>query len=39
MQLPVIAECTGVAAAAGCQLISSCDVIVAGEEAKFSVPG
>uniref|UniRef100_A0AC35G6E5 Enoyl-CoA hydratase n=1 Tax=Panagrolaimus sp. PS1159 TaxID=55785 RepID=A0AC35G6E5_9BILA len=27
MQLPVIAEIDGVAAAAGCQLISSCDVV------------
>ena len=39
MQLPVIAEVEGVAAAAGCQLVSSCDVVVASEKATFAVPG
>jgi enoyl-CoA hydratase/carnithine racemase len=39
MQLPVIAEVEGVAAAAGCQLVSTCDVVVASENASFSVPG
>ncbi|GMT31646.1 hypothetical protein PFISCL1PPCAC_22943 [Pristionchus fissidentatus] len=39
MHLPVIAEVGGVAAAAGCQLIASCDVVVASEAATFSVPG
>jgi enoyl-CoA hydratase/carnithine racemase len=39
MQLPVIAEIDGVAAAAGCQLISSCDVVVASPTSTFSVPG
>ncbi len=39
MQLPVIAEVKGVAAAAGCQLAASCDVVVAADNAKFSTPG
>ncbi|CAD5228088.1 unnamed protein product [Bursaphelenchus okinawaensis] len=39
MQLPVIAEVSGIASAAGCQLVSTCDVVVASEESKFSVPG
>lgn len=36
---PVIAEVTGVAAAAGCQLVASCDLAVAAETAQFSTPG
>lgn len=36
---PVIAEVTGVATAAGCQLVASCDLAVAAETAKFSTPG
>jgi len=39
MQLPVIAEVKGVAAAAGCQLAASCDIVIAADNAKFSVPG
>ncbi|KAI6188530.1 hypothetical protein M3Y98_00364800 [Aphelenchoides besseyi] len=39
MQLPVIAEVEGVSAAAGTQLVSTCDVVVASESATFSVPG
>ncbi|VDL76314.1 unnamed protein product [Nippostrongylus brasiliensis] len=39
MELPVIAEVRGVAAAAGCQLVASCDVVVAAENSKFMVPG
>lgn len=39
MQLPVIAEVSGVAAAAGCQLVSTCDIVVASEDSSFSVPG
>ena len=34
---PVIAEVTGVATAAGCQLVASCDL--AAESARFSTPG
>ena len=36
---PVIAEVTGVAIAAGCQLVASCDLAIAAETAKFSTPG
>jgi len=36
---PVIAAVEGVAAAAGCQLVASCDLAVASEAARFSTPG
>jgi enoyl-CoA hydratase/carnithine racemase len=36
---PVIAEVQGLAAAAGCQLVASCDMAVAAEGAKFGVNG
>lgn len=36
---PVIAEVTGVATAAGCQLVASCDLAVAADSARFSTPG
>lgn len=36
---PVIAAVEGVATAAGCQLAASCDLIVASENARFSLPG
>ena len=36
---PVIAEIDGVATAAGCQLVASCDLAVASETAQFSTPG
>jgi enoyl-CoA hydratase/carnithine racemase len=36
---PVIASVEGVAAAAGCQLVASCDLAVASESARFSTPG
>lgn len=36
---PVIAEVTGVATAAGCQLVASCDLAIAETGAKFSTPG
>src|SRR5690348_15937414 len=36
---PVIAEVHGVATAAGCQLVASCDLAVASEEAAFATPG
>lgn len=36
---PVIAEVSGVATAAGCQLVASCDLAVAADTARFSTPG
>ena len=36
---PVIARVHGVATAAGCQLVSMCDLAVAGENARFALPG
>ena len=36
---PVIAEIDGVATAAGCQLVASCDLAVASKEAQFCTPG
>ncbi len=36
---PVIARVQGVAVAAGCQLVSMCDLAVASEEARFALPG
>lgn len=37
--VPVIAAVQGIATAAGCQLASACDMIVASTEAKFGVNG
>jgi enoyl-CoA hydratase/carnithine racemase len=36
---PVIARVHGIATAAGCQLVSMCDLAVAAEEARFAVSG
>lgn len=36
---PVIAAVEGVATAAGCQLVAACDLAVAGEKARFALPG
>ena len=36
---PVIAEVDGIATAAGCQLVASCDLAVADESARFGVNG
>jgi enoyl-CoA hydratase/carnithine racemase len=36
---PVIAQVHGIATAAGCQLVASCDLAVASEEATFATPG
>jgi enoyl-CoA hydratase/carnithine racemase len=36
---PVIAEVQGIATAAGCQLVASCDLAVAAESATFATPG
>merc|ERR1719445_138833 len=37
--VPVIGVVTGLAAAAGCQLVSSCDLVLATPTARFSTPG
>ena len=36
---PVIAEIDGVATAAGCQLVASCDLAIASNESRFATPG
>lgn len=36
---PVIAAVEGVATAAGCQLVATCDLAIASANAKFSTPG
>ncbi|XP_053688014.1 enoyl-CoA hydratase domain-containing protein 3, mitochondrial [Sabethes cyaneus] len=37
--VPIIAKVDGLAAAAGCQLIASCDMAVCSERSSFSTPG
>ncbi len=39
LPLPVIASVRGVATAAGCQLVASCDLAVAAQTARFATPG
>lgn len=36
---PVIAEIAGIATAAGCQLVATCDLAIASSAAKFATPG
>jgi enoyl-CoA hydratase/carnithine racemase len=36
---PVIAEVAGIATAAGCQLVATCDLAIASSEARFATPG
>jgi len=36
---PVVARVHGIATAAGCQLVATCDLAIASEEAKFATPG
>ena len=36
---PVIAQVQGVATAAGCQLVATCDLAIASESATFATPG
>jgi enoyl-CoA hydratase/carnithine racemase len=36
---PIIAQVQGIATAAGCQLVASCDLAVASSEARFATPG
>lgn len=37
--VPVLSKVDGLAAAAGCQLIASCDIVVATNKSTFSTPG
>ncbi|XP_032518848.2 enoyl-CoA hydratase domain-containing protein 3, mitochondrial isoform X1 [Danaus plexippus] len=37
--VPVIAKVNGFAAAAGCQLVATCDIIICSDKSKFSTPG
>ncbi|XP_027203105.2 enoyl-CoA hydratase domain-containing protein 3, mitochondrial [Dermatophagoides pteronyssinus] len=37
--VPVICQVDGLAAAAGCQLVASCDIVLATERSQFSTPG
>lgn len=39
LSIPVIAQVHGVATAAGCQLVASCDLAYASESARFGTPG
>uniref|UniRef100_A0A8D0HR44 Enoyl-CoA hydratase domain-containing protein 3, mitochondrial n=1 Tax=Sphenodon punctatus TaxID=8508 RepID=A0A8D0HR44_SPHPU len=39
LPVPVIAKVNGLATAAGCQLVASCDLAVASEKSKFATPG
>lgn len=36
---PVIAEVAGIATAAGCQLVATCDLAIASSNARFATPG
>lgn len=39
MKKPVIARVHGIATAAGCQLVATCDLAVAADNARFATPG
>ena len=39
MRQPVVARVHGIATAAGCQLVSMCDLAVAADTARFALPG
>ncbi|XP_033018885.1 enoyl-CoA hydratase domain-containing protein 3, mitochondrial isoform X2 [Lacerta agilis] len=39
LPVPVIAKVNGLATAAGCQLVASCDIAVASEKSRFATPG
>ena len=37
--VPIIAMVNGLATAAGCQLVASCDIAVASDKSSFATPG
>lgn len=37
--VPVLCKVTGLATAAGCQLVATCDIALASEKATFCTPG
>ena len=39
LRCPVIAQVHGIATAAGCQLVATCDLAVAAQTARFATPG
>lgn len=39
LPVPVIAAVEGIATAAGCQLVATCDLAIAGSAARFATPG
>ena len=39
LRCPVIAQVHGIATAAGCQLVATCDLAIAAETARFATPG
>ena len=39
LPVPVIAKVQGIATAAGCQLVASCDLAIASKDARFGVSG
>ncbi len=39
LSVPVIAQVQGIATAAGCQLVATCDMAVASDKARFAVSG
>ncbi|KAB7497679.1 Enoyl-CoA hydratase domain-containing protein 3, mitochondrial [Armadillidium nasatum] len=39
LPFPVLAQVNGVAAAAGCQLVASCDIVIASDKSSFMTPG
>jgi enoyl-CoA hydratase/carnithine racemase len=39
LRCPVIAQVHGIATAAGCQLVATCDLAIASETARFATPG
>ncbi|KAK3774860.1 hypothetical protein RRG08_008409 [Elysia crispata] len=39
LEVPVIAQVNGLATAAGCQLVASCDIAVASANSQFATPG